>query len=231
MATPKTIRNYPGGKAGLVKPAGLNEIIDTVNAMIRDVAGEKRRDDGQALVTVTDQVFRADENFTIGGTYKGKILAISRSEFPSSSGATSTTADDIGTEDRSAVGINLSEIGSDAWAVDVGADPVPHFVAMLRSVNQDGTVVVIFRDTGDCTGTGSATLSGSGAEASTTSWMFSPTSSNVIVTFASRPPYWDGTANALYGFVRDAHFECGMVVSISAETRNTIDSAEDCATP
>lgn len=149
-------------------------------------------------------------------------------------GTTDPTNSTLGSADPNAVviAVNASEIGITpaGHKIDVGSDPTL-YTAYLERVNADGSIVVSFNSDGSCTGTSSTTLSGSGSTASTSSWTLSPTSSNVIVTFASRPPYWDGTANALYGFVRDAHFECGMVVSISAETRNTIDSAEDCATP
>lgn len=70
---------------------------------------------------------------------------------------------------------------------------------------------------------------GGGTTADTTTWSRSSDGTPVTEVYASRPPVWDGTAKILYGFYRTRTIDaCGLTISISAETRVTIDTLTSC---
>lgn len=166
-------------------------------------------------------------NLSGNGTYSAQQWKRPTTDFD---GTTDPNGATIGTANTDAViiAVNTSEFGITpaGHKIDTAGDDV-FFMAYIERVNADGSVEVSFQSNGSCTGTASTTLSGSGAEASTTSWMLSSTSSRVTVAWQTRE-FWDSSSDILYGFQRSESHECGLMVSVSVETRYTVDPAQNC---
>jgi predicted secreted hydrolase len=70
---------------------------------------------------------------------------------------------------------------------------------------------------------------GTGTTADTTSWSRASDSVGVVLKVCSRP-VWDSTNGVFYAMEREITIDsCGLMISISAETRVNVDTAEDCA--
>ncbi|QOV91074.1 hypothetical protein [Humisphaera borealis] len=147
METPKQVREFADGDPGVVPPRRLNEIIRAANALNYEVQSLKTPPDVPQTPPIMSHLFYPQEDGGRGEVYKGVAVAVTWNEFSADSGGDTTLADigqitsSPGVWARKAIGINIAAIGKTTHNVPKNAKPYP---ATLRSVNADGTLVLMF---------------------------------------------------------------------------------------
>jgi len=150
METSKTLQEFSSGEPGLVPPDRLSEIVRTVNALRYDVNALKAGGlDPFRLITT--YLFKPTSNAERGGVYKGVAVKLGVGEFDPDEGTT-VELDDLGEDSqdasvnraRVAIGVNVREIGETTHDVAFSGFLPLAFPAMLRNVNSDGKLVLLF---------------------------------------------------------------------------------------
>jgi len=124
--------------------------------------------------------------------------------------------------------INTAEAGASTHLIDDG-----EYVGVIRTGVSIGLLEIGIIIGAPAGSTASPTVIGSSSEgsetAATDSWSRATNGTPVDVWMQSRTVYDHASGEILYGFARKlSHDSTGLLIAVSAETRYTIDSPEDC---